>query len=141
MFDTVDLHPSDPVAAIAGGVDALRGEDRGHWFAPALSDRLVQLVELRERLDVEVTRLTSEWDRKRAWEVDGSLSAVSWLAYRTPISRPQARRIIQSARMVNDHPDLGTALAAGDIATGHLEALHRAATPRRRHLVAEHLDT
>jgi hypothetical protein len=43
--------------------------------------------------------------------------------------------------MVSDHPDLGTALAAGDIATGHLEALHRAATPRRRHLVAEHLDT
>ena len=141
MFDTVDLHPSDPVAGVSAGVDALRVEDRDHWPAPALSDRLVQLVELRERLDVEVTRLAGEWDRRSAWEADGALSAVSWLAYRTPISRPTARRVVQGARMVNDHPDLGTALAAGDIATGHLEALHRAATPRRRHLVAEHLDT
>jgi hypothetical protein len=43
--------------------------------------------------------------------------------------------------MVSDHPDLGTALSAGDVTTGHLETLTRTATPRRRHLVAEHLDT
>ena len=141
MFDTVDLHPSDPVAGISAGVEALRGEDRDHWPAPALSDRLVQLVELRERLDVEVSRLAATWDRRRAWEADGALSAVSWLAYRAPISRPAARRVVQTARIVTDHPDLGTALAAGEITTGHVEALHRAATPQRRHLVREHLDT
>jgi hypothetical protein len=141
MFDTVDLHPSDPVAGISAGVEALRGEDRDHWPGSALSDRLIQLVELRERLDVEVTRLCGVWDRRRAWEADGALSAVSWLAYRAPISRPEARRLVQGARIVTDHPDFGTALSAGEITTGHLEALNRAATPRRRHLVAEHLDT
>jgi hypothetical protein len=40
MFDTVDLHPSDPVAGLSAGVEALRGEDRDHWPAPALSERL-----------------------------------------------------------------------------------------------------
>jgi hypothetical protein len=58
MFDTVDLHPADPVAAVAAGVTGLAAEDRGHWNGTALSDRLVQLLEVRERFDAEITRLS-----------------------------------------------------------------------------------
>ena len=43
--------------------------------------------------------------------------------------------------MTTEHPALGDALAAGDVTTTHVEVLTKVATPRRRHLVAEHLDT
>jgi hypothetical protein len=43
--------------------------------------------------------------------------------------------------MTTDHPELGDALAAGELTTTHIVVLTKVATPRRRHLVAEHLDT
>jgi hypothetical protein len=141
MFDTVDLHPADPVAAVAAGVTGLAAEDRGHWPATALSDRLVQLLEVRERFDAEITRLTGQWNGRRAWEADGALSPTAWLAYRSPIGRSKANRLVHTATMTTEHPALGDALAAGDVTVTHVEVLTTVATPRRRHLVAEHIDT
>jgi hypothetical protein len=98
-------------------------------------------LEIRERFDAEITRLTAQWNRTRAWEADGALTPTSWLAHRSPIGRSKANRLVHTATMTVEHPALGDALAAGDVTTTHVEVLTKVATPRRRHLVREHLDT
>ena len=92
---------SDPVLQIRMGLAALAGEDRGGWTGGAMSERVVELVETRERLDAELLRLISSWDRDRAWEIDGSLSARAWLTFRAPIADGEAQRLVKTARLVD----------------------------------------
>jgi hypothetical protein len=140
MFDA-RTRTTDPVAAITAGVTNLAEEERGHWTGDALSDRLVELLEVRERLDAHITQLTGQWNRMRAWETDGALSPTAWLVHRSPIGSTKANRLVHTVQMTTDHPELGDALGAGEVTTTHIEVLTRVATPRRRHPVAEHLDT
>ena len=85
MFDTVDTHPTEPVTAIAAGVEGLAAEDRGYWHATTLSDRLIELLTVQERFDAEITRFVGQWSTMRTWE---------------------------------EHPELGDALAAGNVNAG-----------------------
>jgi hypothetical protein len=105
-----------------------------------MSDRLVELLEIRERLDAEVLRLTGSWDRDRAWEIDGSLSARAWLAYRTPLSDGDAQRLVKNARLVDRHEMVATALADGDINTPHVEAMGQVVSKDREPLLADHAE-
>jgi hypothetical protein len=141
MFDATEARPTDPVAAITTGITNLAAEDRDHWTGATLSDRLIELLEVRERLDAHITQLTGQWNKTRAWETNGALSPTAWLAYRSPIGRSKANRLVHPATMTTDHPELGDALAAGEVTTTRIEVLTKVATPRRRHLVGEHLDT
>lgn len=59
MFDS--LNQDEPMSQIRNGIDRLAGEDRSRWVSVALSERLAEAAELRNRLDAEVLRLTGEW--------------------------------------------------------------------------------
>lgn len=143
MFDTTEhsaTDSGDPIAQMRTGVTALAAENRQGWTGTAKSERLVELLELRERLDAETLRLVGEWDRDRAWEIDGSLSPRAWLAHRTPVSDTEAGRLVKNARLVNEHDDLASALADGDITTPHVEAIGRVTSTARRPLLDEHVE-
>ncbi len=74
-FDTRELRldeGADPVLRIRVGLAELANEDRDRWLGSSLSERLIELAELRERLNAEYLRLVGEWQRDRAWEADGS---------------------------------------------------------------------
>ncbi len=122
-------------------VAELASEDREGWTARAKSDRLQELLELRERLDAEVLRATGEWDRDRAWEIDGALSARAWLAHRTPVAEAEAGRLVKNARLADRHDELAAALADGDITTSHIDAIGRVMSSARLPLLAEHAET
>jgi len=126
------------VERIRAAVAELAVEARDGWTAGALSERLVEVLELRERLDAAVLCLAADWDRDRAWEVDGSLTAASWLAHRAPVSASDAKRIVKAARLVDAHPRMAEALAGGDTTVAHMEALARVASKERLPLVADH---
>jgi hypothetical protein len=70
MFEIDDMRADsgwvDPISGIRAELSVLAGEDRAEWTAPMLSERLVELLEVRDRLDAEVLRVTSEWRRKRS---------------------------------------------------------------------------
>ena len=117
-LDTVDTHPTEPVAAIAAGVESLAAEDRGHGPATTLSDRLVELLTIQERFDAEITRLVLQWNTTRAWEADGALSPTAWPVHRSPIGRSKANRLVHTTTMTTEHPELDDALAAGDVSAG-----------------------
>ncbi|MEA2002915.1 MAG: DUF222 domain-containing protein [Actinomycetota bacterium] len=128
----------DPVLQIRMGVAVLAGEDRAGWTGSAKSERVTEMLEIRERFDAELLRLVGSWDRDRAWEIDGSLSPRAWLAHRTPIGDGAAQRLVNNARHIDRHDTIAGALAEGEITTAHVEAIGRVMSKDRLALLDEH---
>ena len=120
------------------GVVGLARENRAHWTGPAKSDRLLELLEARERLDAEILRLTAEWDHDRAWEIDGSLSPRAWLTHRAPMTNRGAGQLIKQAHLLEQHGTIAAALSDAEITTSHVEAIARVGSKDRQPLLAEH---
>jgi len=137
MFDTTDLDISAEVARLRSAIAELSGEEFDRWHSDGLSERLVELLELRERLDAEVIRTAAVWSQRRAWEADGALSATAWLAHRAPVGRRDARRIVKVARVVNEAPELAEALVGGATTVAHVDGLAGVMSPRREPVLAE----
>jgi hypothetical protein len=136
--DNLPIGSNDPVLQIRMGVAALSGEDRHAWTGGSLSERLQELLEIRERLDAELLRLVGSWDRDRAWEIDGSLSPRSWLTHRTLIADGEAQRLVKTARLIDRCDTVGVALVVGEITTPHVEAISRVMSKGRLSLLGEH---
>lgn len=83
----------DPAARIRADLAELAQEDRDGWNADSLSARLVELLELRERLDAEIVRVAAPGRRRRASE---------------------ARQLAKLTPVLDEAPLLGRALHAGD---------------------------
>ncbi len=128
------------MSQIRSGIDCLAGEDRSAWPAVALSERLAAAAELRNQLDAEMLRLTGEWDRRRAWEADGALSAVSWMTHRLPVSRSRAQEDVRTARFLDQYDRAAKAVSVGDISIDHIRALSRVVNDRRQELFEDHKD-
>jgi len=143
MFDTTEIRTTptgsiDPVLQIRRSNAALSTEDRSYWTGASKSERLIELLETRERFDAEILRLTGEWERDRAWEIDGSLSPRSWLTRNTPLAGGEAQRLVRNARIVAEHEPVATGLADGEITTQHVEAMGRVMSGDRLPLLGEH---
>ncbi len=139
MFDPVNS--DEPIATIRRGIEGLAGEDRSGWSSGALSDRLAEVAATREALEAESLRLTAEWDRRRAWEADGALSAASWLTHRLPMSRSRAHEDVRTARFIDSQERVAKAMSVADISVDHARALARAVNDRRQDLFLDHADT
>lgn len=145
MFDVQErdhtLVEVDQLKRIKAALAALNAEDREQWTSTALSERVVELVELQERLAAEVLRVVGQWDHTRAWEADGSLSATAWLQHRTPLPIRDARRVVKTARLVDHHDPLATALGDGAVTVGHVDAMARVVNRDRTPLITDHMST
>ena len=104
-------------------------------------ERVVQLLALHDRLDAELLRAVGTWDRDRAWEADGALSAPAWIEHRTSTSRNEATRLVKSAGLVHRHAAIGNALQDGRVTAAHVDVLTRTVTTPRERLLADHADT
>lgn len=140
MFDTTDWGSAfdSGVARLRSGVAEVSREELTDWHGDELSERLLALLELRERLDAEIARVASVWTRRRAWEADGALSPTAWLTHRAPVGRSEARRVVKAAQVVNVSDELGDALASGATTSAHVDALARVLSPRREPVLTEH---
>jgi Domain of unknown function (DUF222)/HNH endonuclease len=121
---------SDPAELVRNGLATLASEDRRSWSAAAHSERLLELRELQERLDAEMVRCVADWDAAAAWAEGTALGPKSWLASRARMTRPEADRLLKSARLVRDHEATARALAGGAVSARHVEALAVAAHQR-----------
>ena len=136
MFDMVDR--GDPAERIRIALKDLGAEARDDWPSVALSERVLELLELRERLGAELVRLLARWDERKSWEADGSLTARAWLTHHAAIAGGDATRLTKAARATATCPALADALATGDTSTAHVDAVARVATPERIGLLTEH---
>jgi len=142
MFDTKEVEgvTGDPVLQIRMALADLAGEDREDWTGSAKSSRLVELLEVSERLRAEVLRLVAEWCRDRAWEIDGALSPKTWLAHRAPIGVGEAGRLVKAACLVGDHDEIAEALADGEITVPHVEAVSNVMSRGREKVLPDHVE-
>lgn len=143
MFDTreasgLTADSADPALQMRMAVAALAGEDRSDWTGTSKSERLAELLEISERFDAEILRLIGEWERDRAWEIDGSLSPRAWLTRNTPVAGSEAQRLVRNARLVAQHEPIAADLAGGEITTQHVEALGRVISKDRARLLEQH---
>lgn len=142
MFDMMEREETaaatDPVVRMRADLGEVSLDDLEGWNADGLSERLVELVEVRERLDAEVARVAALWQRRRGWEADGALSPVAWLTHRTPLAAREARLVVNTATVINHAPHLAAALHTGDTTTGHVGVVARVMSPQRQTLLGDH---
>jgi hypothetical protein len=146
MFDVKDraetpTDGSDPLLTMRLALAEIAGEDRTHWPGPALSERLVELLEVRERLDAALIALTATWTEGRAWEFDGSLSPASWLEHRAPVNRRQALRLAKAGRLVARQDEIAESLDSGALTAPHVDALAAVVSPEHEQLPDDHVTT
>ncbi|MGH9049166.1 MAG: hypothetical protein ACRDY4_05495, partial [Acidimicrobiia bacterium] len=84
---------------IGEAVAAAASEDRDGWSGAARSARLIELLEVRERLDAEILRCTGEWDAAGAWAEDAAATPQSWLVHRARVTRADAVRLVRAAHL------------------------------------------
>jgi hypothetical protein len=118
------------LAAAHAVVSALADVDFGSVDDDALGDGLVELQELRARLDAAEAAMIGTWDGRQAWKPSGARSGAAWLAWQTRVPVADARRRVRHARACRDHPVIAEAWAKGRIDGAHVAALLRVRTPR-----------
>lgn len=133
MFDRTttfvgDLTP-DLLADLAVSAHAVAGEDRAGWSNAARSLHLVQLLEVRERVEAEVLRALGEWDGAGA-AADEGMHPIGWLAEHAAITRNEASDLLRAARLAREHPRTAKSLAAGDVPATNVKLIARAVRHR-----------
>jgi hypothetical protein len=114
---------SEPVGQIREALGELADDELGSCSAGARSERLVELLQVAERLQAEIVRTVETWDRQADWAVDGALSPRSWLTARAPVTGWGASRLVSMARLCRRFPRTGQALADGAMSCAHVEVV------------------
>ena len=118
--------PRDPLADLSEVIDGLQVEDLHFSAGTGLGPRLKALRRSINRLEAEAARTLEAFDRTNAYEVDGSLSAASWLRHRCNLSYGTASNQVQLARRLPELPQARAAFASGDISSAHVSLMARA---------------
>jgi hypothetical protein len=114
---------SDAVRLLRAAVDALAAED---IVGVSLRDDVLALERERARFDAEVARRLRAFDRSNEWSLDGSRSAAGFLLTHTRCARGEAYRRVKVARQADVLDATSAAWRAGDVTTGHVEAIAQA---------------
>ena len=95
-----------------------------------LGELLVDLARLRTRFEAIEVALSSAWDARRAWAVDGARSGAAWLARQTHEPKPACGARLWLGRKLRHLPLVAVAYAAGDITEAHARLIAKARNHR-----------
>lgn len=124
LRDTLDALPD----VVAGDPDSGRARLRG----AELHELLLELMALSDVLDATIATVAAQWDRDGYWARNGSRSPAHRLARDTRHSVTACRRLVSRARRVQETAvRVGQVWGEGDLTTGTVDLLLRAATPDR----------
>jgi hypothetical protein len=112
------------VAAVEA-LDALAAVDPAEL---ADSESVLVLQRQRNRLEAIATRSVASWDARQAWADDDARTGPAWLAARTHMPLPSARRIVGLGRALRHLPVAEAAWLAGEIDSAHVRVLAMART-------------
>ena len=94
-----------------------------------LSEEITSLASQIHAATYRLLTLLAEFDDKRGWEREGHRSCAHWLSYRTGIDLGASRERVRAARALVDLPQIGSAMAKGELSFSKVRALTRVATP------------
>ena len=108
----------------------LRGIEPSALDDPELKDLLCQLARARAGLDALEGAAIAELDRRGSYTTDGAVSAKTWLAHHTGVTRAIAGSRVRLAKRLARMPVMAAALAIGEVTEPHARSLARCLTPR-----------
>jgi Domain of unknown function (DUF222)/HNH endonuclease len=126
----------DEMAQIRGSLALLTSEPLAGSPSAAQSDRVCDLLGLRERVEAEVLRSIGQWDAEGCWGEDGAVSAASWLAQHAGLTRAAATRLVRASRLLRENEATAAAVASCAVSCAQLDTL-ATVTRNREDLYAE----
>src|SRR5215831_14382461 len=116
------------LAALDGLVesfDQLTREDQLELSSSLLGEQIAGLCLLRSRMDAEITRRVAVFDRTRGFAAFDAHSACAWLRTEVRLSPNAASEHVRVARQLDRLPEVGRALAAGEVNLQHVQTITR----------------
>jgi hypothetical protein len=116
---------------LASALDGLAGEHLAGLFAPALLDRLSELLRAQNRLAAEVARTVRECELAGAAEFDGLKNMAGWLRGHARLSHRAAQELVDTGRALEHLPRVAAAFADGQVTAGQAGLAAQVTTPGR----------
>src|SRR5690242_14821153 len=104
------------------------------------SERVLELLAARERLDAQLLAEVGSWAASREYAADGAATPTSWLVHRGNMTSVEATRLVRNARLVHTHEHTAKLLDGGDITAAHVDTMARVAR-HRESCFDDHEDT
>lgn len=117
----------DPIELLTAGVDALADADPADATTAAITEQLVALRTLTDRLDAQFARRLAIFDARGGATGDGATNTVAWLRWKCRQTPRAAAEQVQLARGLPDLPATRTAFGAGEISARHASVIARTA--------------
>jgi hypothetical protein len=111
------------VSELRSAVEPLRVEVLPDLSDARIEEDFTELQRVAELLEIERLRRLAELERRRLFELDGHLSAASWLASTFKVSWGAARDQVRTARSLEEMPETRRALDAGDLSMSAVRVL------------------
>jgi hypothetical protein len=118
--DPVSLEPLDEALSAAAA------EDPGTLGADVQAERMIELHRHRNRVDAEIARRVSEFDRQRLFELDAARTMASWLRHRLGMSPADASSVVRVARALRVFGATARRFFTGDLDQRRVDRLARA---------------
>src|SRR5215203_3543562 len=113
-------------------LDALAAEDLHALTARQQLDGISQLLELRNRIDAQLTRRVRAAELQQAPEDDGQKSMRSWLQGHARLSNAAAGQLVRNGRALDHLPALASAFAEGAVTAEQVTVVAPVAKESRR---------
>jgi hypothetical protein len=124
----------DPVAVLDAGIGALAGQDPAGLSNEELTRQVLALQRSEARLAAATARLVGEWNERRAWCDNGSISGAQRLTAATRGPAGVNRTKVRLAAKLRRMPHVRAALEAAEITLEHALRLERANRGRFREM-------
>lgn len=102
--------------------------------------KVLELLAERERVEAALVREVGVLVASGEWAADGAGSATGWLVQRGGMAGAEAARLVRNGRLVHHHERTAKLLDRGEVTSGHVDVLARAAR-HREVCFAEHEET
>jgi hypothetical protein len=106
-----------------GVVEALEALPFEHLSVGEAGEVVRAVAAVRGRIDVVEAKALAVFARGNGAQAEGATDTTSWLASATKTSGRDAKRSVKRAGVLDALPELGEALAAGDISAAHVDEI------------------
>ena len=93
------------------------------------SAEVLDILAERERIEAQLLAKVGEWISSGEWSADGG-TPTSWLVHRGGMTGVEASRLVRNGGLVHKHDRTAKLLGSGDISSGHVDLMARAARHR-----------
>jgi len=124
LSSVTDLHDSDLAGAIAAEIEEFAGKIDYEVLEPNYAERLVETFAKIEHIAAHVKAMAARRvESTGAWRLQGYRTSGQWMARKAGVSVPQAERVLETAKLLEELPKTEQAVREGklsEVQAGHI---------------------